>query len=256
VTRESTTSVGEVAAALAAVAGHGDFFALPIGTPAHLSTSGSPLAWARFAELTATSDPAALRSVLDALARQLGTSVSRPVAALLHLAAAARLCAPVLATAAEFGLVPHLVEGELRYAAEPSGRVVLALAEPPAGRAGDLPALAEEIRTVTFDGPLDSLTTAINRLVPLSRHTTTGNVASSLAAAARQLGSDQPASAPAGRARELVALLLEREPLHGTGELSRPDAPPGAPYFRRRNCCLFFQIPGGGTCGDCILAPA
>lgn len=23
--------------------------------------------------------------------------------------------------------------------------------------------------------------------------------------------------------------------------------------FRRRSCCLFYQVPGGGYCGDCVL---
>jgi hypothetical protein len=23
--------------------------------------------------------------------------------------------------------------------------------------------------------------------------------------------------------------------------------------FARNNCCLFYKIPGGGKCGDCVL---
>ncbi|MEU9111287.1 (2Fe-2S)-binding protein [Streptomyces sp. NPDC048483] len=23
--------------------------------------------------------------------------------------------------------------------------------------------------------------------------------------------------------------------------------------YRRRNCCLYYRVPGMGTCGDCVL---
>ena len=50
----------------------------------------------------------------------------------------------------------------------------------------------------------------------------------------------------ADRALEVGARALAHPYLVGTGE---PDLP-----FRRRSCCLFYRIPGGGTCGDCVLA--
>jgi FhuF 2Fe-2S C-terminal domain len=65
-----------------------------------------------------------------------------------------------------------------------------------------------------------------------------GNVSSALAGAAGQL--DDPA------VWATVAELLDVAPLAGTADL-RGRA------LRRRNCCLYYRIPGGGTCGDCVL---
>lgn len=45
---------------------------------------------------------------------------------------------------------------------------------------------------------------------------------------------------------DLGAEALAHPFLAGTGE---PDLP-----FRRRSCCLYYRLPGAGTCGDCILA--
>jgi ferric iron reductase protein FhuF len=42
--------------------------------------------------------------------------------------------------------------------------------------------------------------------------------------------------------------LLARESLRGHGRYERPDR------FVRASCCLFYRIPGGGLCGDCVLA--
>lgn len=50
----------------------------------------------------------------------------------------------------------------------------------------------------------------------------------------------------AGPARELLAGVLELPELRDTGC-------PGPPFVRR-SCCLYYQIPGGGYCGDCVLA--
>jgi hypothetical protein len=65
-----------------------------------------------------------------------------------------------------------------------------------------------------------------------------GNVSSALAGAAGQLGD------PAVWAK--VADLLTVAPLAGTADLH-------GRVLRRRNCCLYYRIPGGGTCGDCVL---
>jgi hypothetical protein len=42
--------------------------------------------------------------------------------------------------------------------------------------------------------------------------------------------------------------------LAGTGEL-RPPRPPDRDWsFRRRSCCLYYRVPGGELCGDCVLS--
>jgi hypothetical protein len=72
-----------------------------------------------------------------------------------------------------------------------------------------------------------------------------GNVASALAGAAGMLPDTK-------RAFEAVAASLEEPPLAGMGRLLRPER--GG--FVRNNCCLYYRIPGGGTCGDCVLTAA
>lgn len=59
----------------------------------------------------------------------------------------------------------------------------------------------------------------------------------------------------AERAGDIVAQALSLPPLAGTGTLVRPD--PGCPrrFLVRHNCCLYYRIPGGGTCADCVLTP-
>ena len=39
-------------------------------------------------------------------------------------------------------------------------------------------------------------------------------------------------------------------PLSDTGTLG-----PDGEGFRRRSCCLYYRVPGGGLCGDCVLGP-
>lgn len=48
--------------------------------------------------------------------------------------------------------------------------------------------------------------------------------------------------------------LLEHPRLTGTGERRAPVAPDHAWTFRRRSCCLYYRVPGGSTCADCVLA--
>ena len=45
-------------------------------------------------------------------------------------------------------------------------------------------------------------------------------------------------------------------PSGATGRLLRlDDTDPDTEWaFRRRSCCLYVRAPGGGTCGDCVLA--
>lgn len=72
-----------------------------------------------------------------------------------------------------------------------------------------------------------------------------GDVASALNGAAQVVagsGRHQPL-----RADDVVAALLATGELVGTAR-SLP------PRFVRNSCCLYYRIPGGGLCGDCVLA--
>ncbi|MES4829184.1 (2Fe-2S)-binding protein, partial [Streptomyces anthocyanicus] len=50
----------------------------------------------------------------------------------------------------------------------------------------------------------------------------------------------------AARARSLTAGLLAHPLLAGAGTLTGTS-------FRRRSCCLYYRVPGGGVCGDCCF---
>lgn len=73
-----------------------------------------------------------------------------------------------------------------------------------------------------------------------------GNVASALGGAATMM------AAQGADAGDLIEGLLSREPLIGTAVLHRPDRHHRR-TLTRNNCCLYYRIPGGGTCGDCVL---
>jgi hypothetical protein len=81
-----------------------------------------------------------------------------------------------------------------------------------------------------------------------------GNVASALGGAAGMIADQSPAAAGPAYAR--VGELLSRPPLLGTAALVRPDPDRERCFLVRNNCCLYYRIPGGGTCGDCVLTPA
>jgi hypothetical protein len=50
------------------------------------------------------------------------------------------------------------------------------------------------------------------------------------------------------RTAALAGAVVELPPLRGAGRFARPG------LFIRRSCCLYYRIPGGGLCGDCVLA--
>ncbi|MCY1143203.1 (2Fe-2S)-binding protein [Actinoplanes sp. Pm04-4] len=82
-----------------------------------------------------------------------------------------------------------------------------------------------------------------------------GNVASALGGAAGMIADHVTAPAAAGASAAIVAGMLARGPLTGTASLERPDPRRARWFLVRNNCCLYYRLPGGGTCGDCILTP-
>ena len=73
-----------------------------------------------------------------------------------------------------------------------------------------------------------------------------GNAISAVHGAARMAAQADVGLAPA--AGRLLRELLEHPHLAGTAEVGPP--------FVRRSCCLYYRLPGGGYCGDCVLAHA
>ncbi|MFI6846778.1 (2Fe-2S)-binding protein [Kitasatospora sp. NBC_00085] len=186
--------------------------------------------------------PARVREV----ARRLGTGEPRVAASILHLGLAARFCSVSLGAAVLLGVVPSLDPGSAFVRVPEQGPIDLWTPYEPRSegtRANDEEALAQRLHRALVQGQLAPLAAAVRATVPLSERLLQGNAASALAGALRMLG---PHAAP-GRARALVAGLLDRPPLAGAGIL-------GGTGFRRNSCCLYYRVgPGAGVCGDCCF---
>ncbi|NUO40494.1 MAG: (2Fe-2S)-binding protein [Streptomyces sp.] len=168
----------------------------------------------------------------------------RIAASIAQQGLAARLWSAALGCAVLYGHVPDLDARLLRWDADGSAPDDLWLT---AVRA--LPGDAGTLAAVVLEGHLEPLAAALRsryRLAPGLLH---GNAASALAGAARQLSlwaraHDRPEAAV--RTRALTADLLAHPLLTGTGTLT-------GTRFRRRSCCLYYRVPGGGVCGDCCF---
>jgi hypothetical protein len=184
-----------------------------------------------------------LREWIEATGERLGVTEVRVAAATVHLGYAARLWSPVLGCALLRGVVPDLTR--LRLVTSPS----LRLNVPEAGgwqvdTRDEMTALAYRVVVGRHLEPL-----AGHLPVKVAPGLLRGNAAAALTGALRVLvaahsGLGQPA-------RDLAEVLLATGALRGTGELTGPGL-----EFRRRSCCLFYRVPGGGLCGDCPLPAA
>jgi FhuF 2Fe-2S C-terminal domain len=212
--------------ALAAAAGVGPFFRLEV-TEAADAPGWLPVSALR---------DRALASLTEATACQLGTDEPRVASSILHLALAARLWSPVLGCVLLRGVLPDLEP--LTIAGALPGRFALQHLR---GWSDWSPgAIADAVRR-----PL----AAIERSLPLDLPAglRRGNSGSAMAGALRVLvGHDPRLADPAA---ELARSLLQTGDLRGTGRL----ADLAGLAFRRRSCCLYYRVPGGGLCGDCCF---
>ncbi|MFF2660215.1 (2Fe-2S)-binding protein [Kitasatospora sp. NPDC058032] len=185
------------------------------------------------------------------VARRLGTAEPRVAASILHLGLAARFCSVGLGAAVLLGEVPDLGPERAWVRVPEQGPIDLWLPySPPAEPAApaDRAPLADRVRRTVVEGQLADLAAAVRSVVPLSEGLLRGNAASALAGALRMLDAHAPHVPPA---RALVAGLLDRPPLAGTGTLT--GTPTGA-AFRRTSCCLYYRVgPQAGVCGDCCF---
>ena len=212
-------------ATLADVARIGSFFVLSVGDDGR--------EWRPAAALYSGS----LRGLVDHTARQLGVTEARVAASTVQLGYAARLWSPVLACALAHGVVPDL--SQLEVDAGPPVR--LNVPEPHGWQAPDLATLAYRM---VMTEHLEPMAAALP--VKVAAGLLWGNAASAMTAALRVLAAVRPGLS--GAAREMAGKLLGMGVLRETGELTGPGL-----EFRRRSCCLYYRVPGGGLCGDCPL---
>jgi ferric iron reductase protein FhuF len=239
-------------AALADVAEFGPFFEVDTN-PAE---AGDPT-WRPLTDLY--TDPAPLAARIAHVARVLGDESGpvddRVAASIAFQGMAARVLSPPLAVVVLHAVVPALTAATVHWRVSATGPWPLWAADPQplagADLTGDVRAQAAALAGLLVDEHLSPLVEAVRAQVSISPRTLWGNVASSVAAGKRLIGSTRPHAA--ARAAEVATAVLDHPALAGTGDLLAARPPDVAWTFRRRSCCLFYRAPGRGLCGDCVL---
>ncbi|MET9832681.1 (2Fe-2S)-binding protein [Streptomyces sp. NPDC006385] len=186
----------------------------------------------------------ALTSRVRKVAHALRAPEARIAASVAQQGLAARLWSVTLGCAALYGRIPDLDPRLLRWDPDAGAPDDLRLTE-----VRPLPADPATLAHVVLHGHLEPLTAALHARYRVATGLLWGNAASALAGAARQLDRWAHANGrtdTAPRTRALTAELLGHPLLAGTGTLTETA-------FRRRNCCLYYRVPGGGVCGDCCF---
>ncbi len=227
-------------AALTAAADLGPFFAT--------APSAEP-GWAAWSELTG--DAAVLDQRLTEVRRGLSAGPGSPppetsvVASITHLGLVARLVAPVLGAALLTGTLPVAPAGSVHLRLSGANPLPLSISSPEPV-AADRPAQLASAFARHWLAPLIApLSAGVRTASGVSPRVLDGNVVSAVAGALRTAAEARPELA--GRTSAVLDHLLGAGPLAGTGG-RRADG-----SFVRRSCCLFYRLPGAGTCGDCVL---
>ena len=220
-------SAGVSAGTASLLAGLGPFFALQAMSP---EDSWQPVS-------TLLDEPVLPELVARAqhfLAERAGEPVhTRVAASITSLGLFARLISPYLGAAAADVELPAPSLHGISFQPTLSQPWPLHLAGP-SGPADPGAALATIV---------EPLIERIAEEFSLSRTTLRGNAASGVFGALGMIARARPDLTIA--ARKLGAELLDG-PLAGTGESS-------GSRFVRASCCLYYRIPSGGYCGDCVL---
>ncbi|MEU6405239.1 (2Fe-2S)-binding protein [Streptomyces sp. NPDC046985] len=194
---------------------------------------------------SAASDPLTVR--VGRVAEGVRACEPRVAASIAQQGLAARLWSAALGCAVLYGRVPDLDARLLRWDPAGSAPGELWLTEVRA-----LPADPGTIADLVLRGHVEPLAAALHARHRLAPALARGNAASALAGTARQLvrwARENGRPRVAAHARELTLRLLADPALAGTGAF-------GGAGFRRRSCCLYYRVPGGGVCGDCCFTRA
>ena len=159
----------------------------------------------------------------------LGTDQQRVAASVDLLGVAARVLSPALRVAAVEDRVPCLDVRAIWWRPARPGPMRLA-----ADVRAWAPARPEAFVAHAVTPVAQPLVAAYGAAFAVSRRLLWGNVAAALTGAADGL--------PGTGAAELVAGALRLGPLAGTVRAGL-----------RRSCCLYYRVPGGGRCADCVL---
>ncbi|SON62356.1 hypothetical protein MSIMFI_03881 [Mycobacterium simulans] len=214
----------DISAVLTEISSYGGFFALTVG--------GDAAGWHPLVQSYADG----YADLIDATLTRYHTTEMRVGASLVHLGHAARLWSPVLACVLGHGVVPDLSDLQR---ADDGAR--LRLPEPVGEPVSPSPELLYRMVVQDHMEPF-----AAGLRVTLAPGLLYGNIASALAGASQALLAARP-----DLRRPIVEItndLLGTSCLAGSGVITSDGLD-----FKRRSCCLFYRIPGGGKCGDCPL---
>lgn len=214
----------DVLATLRRVRGISPFFVLDVGRPDETWLPG-----------TALLEGPALKETIGTIAERYRTNEPRVAASLFFLSYTARLLCPLTATTTLDGITPDVRPENLWWHYDNANGLSVRIDVPGAG-----PGISDALSPVVE---------AIREIVPVARGLLWGNAASAIAGALRTMSRTGALTAEEAEARG--EQMLANPPFAGTGEFL-PF--PGEITFRRRSCCLYYRLQGGGTCGDCPLA--
>jgi len=226
---------------LAALGALGGFFVLRTGVPPRgpLPSLAQAYATPRMrAQEDVYTDSITFR--VQKVMRSLRTPEPRIAVSIAQQGLAARLWSIALGAAALYGQLPDLDPELLRWDPDGSAPDDLWLTQVRA-----LPATA--VDEVVLARHLAPLATALRSRYRVSTGLLWGNAGSALAGAVGRLDrwalvNGRPEVGD--RARALAAGLFAHPDLSGTLD---PRT------LRRRSCCLYYRLPGGGLCGDCCF---
>lgn len=193
-------------------------------------------------------------------AKRAEPAMARACASLVHLDLVSRLLSPALGLAVA-GADVSMLGPDRVVATEREAGVRFGVAgsdcSGSAGSSDSADASGPGLSRPDFGPVLASaqvVTDAVTRCVALPTTVTRSNTASAVAGAATVIGARDArlGVAATGLLEDLLA-----GPLRGAGRLGvGPGAGSGGGFgvgFRRAGCCLYYRLPGGGLCGDCVL---
>lgn len=178
-------------------------------------------------------------------------SDDRVAASITYQGLAALLVSAPFAAAVVHGVLPALTPSTLHWTPGSGSPWELWCPAPGGVAVPDPDDAADALLTAVVDAHLVPLARAVRARVSVSERVLHGNAASTVAAARRLVTAQWPGSAE--RAAHVAGRLLGSGVLAGTGERVAPQPPDRGWSFRRRSCCLYHRVPGGGLCGDCVL---
>lgn len=205
--------------------------------------------WTLWAALSA--DAQLLRRRTDEVRAMLAAGPGSPqvelpvVASLVHLGLVARLVSPLLGAALLAGVLPVAPVELVHVRLAGANPLPLAFGTTSATKIGSAADLAAAFDHFWLAPGVEPLTRSVSDAWSVSRQVLDGNVTSAVAGALRMAATSRPELT--GRADAALEAFLQSGSLAGSGR-RREDG-----SFVRRSCCLYYRVPGAGTCGDCIL---